>query len=112
MRGVIGSLNAAVAGSIMLFEALGQRDPSARPASLPVPAAPDDAAASGPAGPGKVAQTSARSAKSAKPAARKPKATTKAGLKAASRAVAEPAPAPADPAPAPADETPTELLPS
>jgi 23S rRNA (guanosine2251-2'-O)-methyltransferase len=33
MRGSIGSLNAAVAGSILLFEALGQRDPDARPAS-------------------------------------------------------------------------------
>ncbi|MEO7663659.1 MAG: 23S rRNA (guanosine(2251)-2'-O)-methyltransferase RlmB, partial [Candidatus Limnocylindrales bacterium] len=32
MRGAIGSLNAAVAGSILLFEALGQRDPEARPA--------------------------------------------------------------------------------
>ncbi|MBI2777154.1 MAG: 23S rRNA (guanosine(2251)-2'-O)-methyltransferase RlmB [Chloroflexi bacterium] len=31
MRGSIGSLNAAVAGSILLFEALGQRDPEARP---------------------------------------------------------------------------------
>jgi 23S rRNA (guanosine2251-2'-O)-methyltransferase len=31
MRGAIGSLNAAVAGSILLFEALGQRDPGARP---------------------------------------------------------------------------------
>jgi len=34
MRGAIGSLNAAVAGSILLFEALGQRDPDARPAAL------------------------------------------------------------------------------
>jgi 23S rRNA (guanosine2251-2'-O)-methyltransferase len=32
MRGSIGSLNAAVAGSVLLFEALGQRDPAARPA--------------------------------------------------------------------------------
>ena len=32
MRGQVGSLNAAVAGSILLFEALGQRDPDARPA--------------------------------------------------------------------------------
>jgi 23S rRNA (guanosine2251-2'-O)-methyltransferase len=31
MKGSIGSLNAAVAGSILLFEALGQRDPGARP---------------------------------------------------------------------------------
>ena len=30
MRGVIGSLNAAVAGSIMVFEVLGQRDPAAQ----------------------------------------------------------------------------------
>jgi len=49
MRGVIGSLNAAVAGSIMVFEVLGQRDPAARPvgpavdspvAPGPVPAKP------------------------------------------------------------------------
>jgi len=33
MKGAIGSLNAAVAGSILLFEALGQRDPGARPAA-------------------------------------------------------------------------------
>ena len=33
MRGAIGSLNAAVAGSVLLFEALGQRDPDARPAA-------------------------------------------------------------------------------
>ena len=33
MKGAIGSLNAAVAGSILLFEALGQRDPGARPAT-------------------------------------------------------------------------------
>lgn len=32
MRGSIGSLNAAVAGSILLFETLGQRDPGAKPA--------------------------------------------------------------------------------
>lgn len=37
MRGAIGSLNAAVAGSVLLFEALGQREPDARPAS-PAPA--------------------------------------------------------------------------
>ena len=29
MRGAIGSLNASVAGSILLFEAVGQRDPGA-----------------------------------------------------------------------------------
>ena len=39
MRGAIGSLNAAVAGSVLLFEALGQRDPEARPARPPETAA-------------------------------------------------------------------------
>jgi len=39
MRGAIGSLNAAVAGSVLLFEALGQRDPEARPARPPEAAA-------------------------------------------------------------------------
>ena len=33
MKGVVGSLNAAVAGSILLFEALAQRDPNAAPRS-------------------------------------------------------------------------------
>jgi 23S rRNA (guanosine2251-2'-O)-methyltransferase len=33
MRGVIGSLNAAVAGSILLFEVLGQHGPGAAPAA-------------------------------------------------------------------------------
>ena len=38
MRGVVGSLNAAVAGSILLFEALAQRDPNAAPrAALDLP---------------------------------------------------------------------------
>ncbi len=42
MRGAIGSLNAAVAGSILLFEALGQRAPDARPDA---PASSDPGAA-------------------------------------------------------------------
>jgi 23S rRNA (guanosine2251-2'-O)-methyltransferase len=37
MRGQIGSLNAAVAGSILAFEALGQRDPGAKPAVTRAP---------------------------------------------------------------------------
>jgi 23S rRNA (guanosine2251-2'-O)-methyltransferase len=50
MRGAIGSLNAAVAGSILLFEALGQRDPTARPVHAPAPAiAPARKPASAPA---------------------------------------------------------------
>ena len=35
MRGSIGSLNAAVAGSILLFEAVAQRDPAGRPERRP-----------------------------------------------------------------------------
>ena len=35
MRGAIGSLNAAVAGSIMLFEAVAQRDPEGKGAEAP-----------------------------------------------------------------------------
>ncbi len=48
MRGAIGSLNAAVAGSVLLFEALGQREPGARPEPTPAARgsklAPPDAA--------------------------------------------------------------------
>jgi 23S rRNA (guanosine2251-2'-O)-methyltransferase len=43
MRGAVGSLNAAVAGSILLFEAVGQREPGAPPT------APAEASASAPA---------------------------------------------------------------
>jgi hypothetical protein len=35
MKGAVGSLNAAVAGSILLFEALAQRDPNATPRVAP-----------------------------------------------------------------------------
>ena len=35
MKGAVGSLNAAVAGSILLFEALAQREPNATPTVLP-----------------------------------------------------------------------------
>ena len=34
MRGAVGSLNAAVAGSVLLFEAVAQRDPDARGAAV------------------------------------------------------------------------------
>ena len=45
MRGAVGSLNAAVAGSILLFEAVAQRDPEGRartrpPAAWPIPPRP------------------------------------------------------------------------
>ena len=66
MKGVVGSLNAAVAGSILLFEALAQRDPNAMPTppeslTSPLPAA-DDPVQDVPTG------------ESAKPAARKGRA--------------------------------------
>jgi 23S rRNA (guanosine2251-2'-O)-methyltransferase len=40
MRGSVGSLNAAVAGSILLFEALAQRDPEGRARTQPAAAWP------------------------------------------------------------------------
>jgi 23S rRNA (guanosine2251-2'-O)-methyltransferase len=46
MRGVVGSLNAAVAGSILLFEAVAQRDPTGEttpPRSAPEPILPEPA---------------------------------------------------------------------
>jgi 23S rRNA (guanosine2251-2'-O)-methyltransferase len=51
MRGAIGSLNAAVAGSILLFEAVAQRDPAGRvePRPTAVAAMPAPAAATQPA---------------------------------------------------------------
>ena len=46
MKGAVGSLNAAVAGSILLFEALAQRDPNAVPRVVPqLPDAPAGVAA-------------------------------------------------------------------
>jgi 23S rRNA (guanosine2251-2'-O)-methyltransferase len=46
MRGAVGSLNAAVAGSILLFEAVAQRDPGGRSRSEPPPEWPVPARAS------------------------------------------------------------------
>jgi 23S rRNA (guanosine2251-2'-O)-methyltransferase len=40
MRGAVGSLNAAVAGSILLFEAVAQRDPEGRPKPATTPSPP------------------------------------------------------------------------
>jgi 23S rRNA (guanosine2251-2'-O)-methyltransferase len=62
MRGLIGSLNAAVAGSILLFEALGQRDPTARPgaAAATTSAAEPDAATAPVAKPKRATKRAAR----------------------------------------------------
>jgi 23S rRNA (guanosine2251-2'-O)-methyltransferase len=78
MRGAIGSLNAAVAGSILLFEALAQRDSDWATATAPVPttaletetpepmseahAVPEAAPASAPARPKRAPTTKKRSA--------------------------------------------------
>jgi 23S rRNA (guanosine2251-2'-O)-methyltransferase len=43
MRGAVGSLNAAVAGSILLFEAVAQRDPEGRRQPEPAAASPTSA---------------------------------------------------------------------
>jgi 23S rRNA (guanosine2251-2'-O)-methyltransferase len=50
MRGAIGSLNAAVAGSILLFEAVAQRDPEGRGAASPKAVAHDASAQAEPEG--------------------------------------------------------------
>jgi 23S rRNA (guanosine2251-2'-O)-methyltransferase len=46
MKGAVGSLNAAVAGSILLFEALAQREPNAMPSVVPPIADAADGSAS------------------------------------------------------------------
>jgi 23S rRNA (guanosine2251-2'-O)-methyltransferase len=69
MRGAIGSLNAAVAGSILLFEALAQRDPVGTPSPEPPPDAPGaEPAAAEPSHPA--------------PAAKRPRATARRATKA------------------------------
>ena len=86
MRGMIGSLNAAVAGSILLFEALGQHDPKASPG--------DPAGSAAPAAKPRAARASTKaSPRAATKAATKPakKAATKPATKAGSEAPAEPA---------------------
>jgi 23S rRNA (guanosine2251-2'-O)-methyltransferase len=81
MRGMIGSLNAAVAGSILLFEALGQHDPKASPGD---PAG----AASGSATPAAKARATTASTKA--PTKRATKATTRASSKARGKPALEP----------------------
>jgi 23S rRNA (guanosine2251-2'-O)-methyltransferase len=48
MRGAIGSLNAAVAGSVLLFEAVAQRDPEGRRAAPPAKPPAEPAASTEP----------------------------------------------------------------
>jgi 23S rRNA (guanosine2251-2'-O)-methyltransferase len=76
MRGAIGSLNAAVAGSILLFEAVGQREPGPSAGGVP------GTTTTGPETPaGEPAETSAEpavAAEAARPAKPKPRRATKA----------------------------------
>jgi 23S rRNA (guanosine2251-2'-O)-methyltransferase len=103
MRGAIGSLNAAVAGSVLLFEALGQREPDARPAAPvnPTPSTSPDAA------------TAPRRSRASRRVAREPGADEAPGGVSPTRAgsppegaAAEAAPPPDNGAPPPADGTP------
>jgi 23S rRNA (guanosine2251-2'-O)-methyltransferase len=65
MKGAVGSLNAAVAGSILLFEALAQREPG-----TPTPSEPEPAVAQEPEAPPSPKPTRKRTAKkSPEPAA-------------------------------------------
>jgi hypothetical protein len=88
MRGVIGSLNAAVAGSILLFEALGQRDPDARPGGATVGA--DGSPSAGPAAPAKPRRTTKRAPKGLSALPAEPDAEV--GTEPAAESVADPAP--------------------
>ena len=58
MKGAVGSLNAAVAGSVLLFEALAQRDPDATPSATAAPRAAEPMA-TGRDGPASATETPA-----------------------------------------------------
>jgi 23S rRNA (guanosine2251-2'-O)-methyltransferase len=98
MRGAVGSLNAAVAGSILLFEAVAQRDMERADGSPPAPT--EAPAKAKPKRATKATAAVAPPAPTEAPAKAKPKRATK-----ATAAVAPPAPAEA-PAKAPAAPTP------
>jgi 23S rRNA (guanosine2251-2'-O)-methyltransferase len=87
MRGAIGSLNAAVAGSVLLFEAVAQRDPDGRPTPRSAPAEATatpgvlerPASETGPVEPMEAAEPAPSAAKEPKaPEARKPAKTANA----------------------------------
>ena len=100
MRGAIGSLNAAVAGSVLLFEALGQRDAGTAP-DVAEPAVKPVAQAAQPAVAKLAKKVAAEPAKAetkvvAKPAKSAAKAATaKPAAKPATRTTAKPAAKPA-----------------
>jgi 23S rRNA (guanosine2251-2'-O)-methyltransferase len=117
MRGAIGSLNAAVAGSILLFEAVAQRDPAGTGAP-PRPAAPEsvadtiDVPGAGPfAAEGDVAEQAAAVPAEPVPAEPEPVETApkprrRAAPKAAALEPAEAAPVSAESVPEPAPDSP------
>ena len=101
MRGAVGSLNAAVAGSILLFEAVAQRDPEGRAQPRVAAPWPD---------PGRPARTKARPKDGAKAAEGEIDA---ANLGVADEPTADPVPAaaePADPAGEPAIDAVAETM--
>jgi 23S rRNA (guanosine2251-2'-O)-methyltransferase len=122
MRGSIGSLNAAVAGSILLFEAVAQRDMGGRPAPKPTAmeatpvetptpthadASPETAATTEP-----VTDTPPEAAGSRTPRARTPKAPPSSPSSKPSKPKTAKARSASTPAPdVPADEPGTDLLP-
>ena len=75
MRGSIGSLNAAVAGSILLFEAVAQRDPNGRPdprpsaVETPPPATPLEIITPSESRPGPPPETTAEAPRASTPKA-------------------------------------------
>jgi tRNA(Leu) C34 or U34 (ribose-2'-O)-methylase TrmL len=105
MRGAIGSLNAAVAGSILLFEAVAQRDPAGTGAP-PRPAAPEsvadtiDVPGAGPfAAEGDVAEQAAAVPAEPVPAEPEPVETAPKPRRRAAPKAAAPEPVPAEPEP-------------
>jgi 23S rRNA (guanosine2251-2'-O)-methyltransferase len=100
MRGAVGSLNAAVAGSILLFEAVAQRDMERADGSPPAPT--EAPAKAKPKRATKATAAVAPPAPTEAPAKAKPKRATKATAAVAPPAPAEaPAKAPAAPKPKP-----------
>jgi len=91
MRGAIGSLNAAVAGSILLFEALAQRDPEATAGAT----SGTSPAADGPSELGQAAKQAAAGSPKQAVAARKRPAGADADRQAEPAAAPDSAPSPA-----------------
>jgi hypothetical protein len=115
MRGAIDSLNAAVAGSILVFEVVAQRDPEGRGAAAPAASSPPAASGGDPppqpaddAGEGEA--QSPEVAPGPKPVESVESVEASAGPPAA--AATEPGAEPAEPGAEPAHEPPSdELLP-